>query len=193
VASLLSADQQLHTVAFARDGSAIATAGQAIQIWDIATRKERVRFTEQGDNRTGGIVYASGSIHGFMAGGVREPGEGGVYLPCVFFIVFSPDGRHLITQTGVLTSCRTSIWDTRTGKLKEVIDGAVDPYAIAAGANHFPWRARGGELETVIESAVESRPVAWFAAVQRVVAHPSGKLWAGNQGRHLYLFELRQA
>jgi WD40 repeat protein len=191
ITSMLGADQQLHAVAFAPDGSVICTAGETLQIWDIATGKERIRFAKQEKGPGRSIVYSQGDVHSSY--GQLDPEDEGFYEPCVSLIIFSLDGHYLVTQSGILTHSQTMIWDTRTGKMKETIEGALDPYPIAAGAKHFAWRARGTELETVIESAVDARPVAWFASVDRVAAHPSGKLWAGAQGRHLYLFELRQA
>jgi hypothetical protein len=61
---------------------------------------------------------------------------------------------------------------------------------MAAGAVAFPYRAI--ELwETAIERASDGQYVAWFpVALRDIATHPSGRVWAGAVGNHLYLIRL---
>ena len=62
---------------------------------------------------------------------------------------------------------------------------------IAAGAAAHPWRAIRRGLETVIERVRDGQAVAWFPAALDIIAtHPSGRVWAGGVGNHLYLIRL---
>ena len=50
---------------------------------------------------------------------------------------------------------------------------------------------RGAGLETVIEPAAGGDPIAWFPyALSHIATHPSGRLWAGSVGGHLYMIQL---
>jgi hypothetical protein len=46
-------------------------------------------------------------------------------------------------------------------------------------------------LETSIQAVGSGESVAWFPMVfERVLPHPSGRIWAGVDRYHLYLFAL---
>ena len=83
------------------------------------------------------------------------------------------------------------VWDAATGDCLEVIQGFGDVAAIAAPASVFPWRAMSRNWETVIEPASGGEAIAWFpAALEHHATHPSGRIWAGSVGNHLYLIRL---
>jgi hypothetical protein len=43
----------------------------------------------------------------------------------------------------------------------------------------------------MIEPATGGDPVAWLpAALEHLTTHPSGRIWAGSVGDHLYLIQL---
>jgi len=70
-------------------------------------------------------------------------------------------------------------------------DRRIGSSAITAG---LPFRVLTRGLETVIEEAATGRPVAWFPyALKHIATHPSGLLWAGAAGSHLYLLRLEGA
>jgi hypothetical protein len=74
-----------------------------------------------------------------------------------------------------------------------VIPGSVDIVAVAAGTTVYPWRALARGPETVIERASDGHAVAWFPApVDFIVAHPSGRAWAGAVNHQLYLIRLEE-
>ena len=83
------------------------------------------------------------------------------------------------------------VWDAASGECLEVIQGSGDIASIAAAGKVFPWRAMSRNLETVIEPAGGGEAVAWFpAAMNPIATHPSGRIWAGSVGNHLYLIRL---
>jgi len=46
-------------------------------------------------------------------------------------------------------------------------------------------------LETVIEPVCGGEAVAWFpTAMRNIATHPSGRIWAGSGGNHVYLIQL---
>ena len=101
---------------------------------------------------------------------------------------FTPDGRRIVAGSWDQT---VVIWDAESGDLLEVIQGLGDISAIAAGSARFPWRAMGRRLETVIERAEDGQAIAWFpSSMEHVTTHPSGRIWAGAFGNHVYLIQL---
>jgi WD40 repeat protein len=63
-------------------------------------------------------------------------------------VAFDSTGRRLACGSIDRT---IRVWDTETHACLEVIQGATDVRAIAAGAEAFPWRARASEGETTVE------------------------------------------
>jgi hypothetical protein len=73
----------------------------------------------------------------------------------------------------------------------EAIEGSGDVKAIAAGVSKFPLRAIARVNETVIEQAQDGEPLAWFpTALEHITTQPSGRIWAGAAGNHLYIISL---
>ena len=120
---------------------------------------------------------------------------GGAELAClrghggwVISVSFDWEGRRIVS--GSLDNT-VRVWDAATGDCLEVIQGSRDVAAIAAPASVFPWRAMSRNLETVIEPASGGEAVACFpAAMYPIATHPSGRIWAGSVGNHLYLIRL---
>ncbi|MGA8351711.1 MAG: hypothetical protein WB773_28235, partial [Isosphaeraceae bacterium] len=97
-------------------------------------------------------------------------------------------GRRIVSGSDDGT---VRVWDAATGDCLEVIPGFGDVAAIAAPASAFPWRAMSRNLETVIEPASSGEAVAWFpVGLTHRATHPSGRIWAGSVGNHLYLIRL---
>ena len=104
-------------------------------------------------------------------------------------VAFDRAGRRIVSGSWGDQTVR--VWDAATGDCLEVIPGFGDVAAIAAPASVFPWRAMSRNLETVIEPASGGEAVAWFpAALMHHATHPSGRIWAGSVGNHLYLIRL---
>jgi WD40 repeat protein len=103
-------------------------------------------------------------------------------------LAFAPDGRRVFLQS---REQRVRVLDIMSGRCVRVIEGGGDVAAIARGAEAFPWRALCTVHETVIESSAGSEPVAWFPVpLGHIATHPSGRVWAGSVGNHLYLISL---
>ena len=90
-------------------------------------------------------------------------------------------------------------WRNRVQGLMEIQDPLSeraiqrrgDVLAIVAGAARLPWRALVRGLETVIETAASGEAVAWYpAALESIITHPSGRVWAGSVASHLHLIRL---
>jgi WD40 repeat protein len=106
-------------------------------------------------------------------------------------VLFSPDGRYIVSVSWDNT---VRLWDARTGEYIEVIQGHGDVLAIAAGASVFRWRARVRNLDTIVEQSTGGATVARFPEpLADIATHPSGRLWAGAKGNHLYLLRLEGA
>jgi hypothetical protein len=104
-------------------------------------------------------------------------------------VAFAPDGRRILS--GSLLDQTVRVWDAETGTCQEVIEGQDNVAAIASGATVFPWRALIRRRETVIEPATGGEAVAWFpVAFDEIATHPSGRIWAGAFGHHVYLIQL---
>ncbi|HEX4146846.1 MAG TPA: TIR domain-containing protein [Pirellulales bacterium] len=106
-------------------------------------------------------------------------------------VAFSPDGTRIASGSHDGT---VHLWDAATGECIEVIQGSGDVRAIAVGASVFPWRALSRNQETVVERAADGAVVAWFPErLANIGTQPSGRLWAGAKGNHLYLLRLEGA
>ncbi len=108
----------------------------------------------------------------------------------VWGVSFSPDGQRIAVGLND-RSKSVQVWDTKSLKCIEDIEGTCDADAIAAGPVSFPYRLRAGELETVVEDVVTGRKIAWLpVALEQMTTHPSGHLWAGASANYLALFRL---
>jgi WD40 repeat protein len=111
------------------------------------------------------------------------------HLDGVTSVAFSPDGRRIVSGSSGDNTVR--VWDAENGECLEVINGAADAAAIAAGAGHFPWRAIGDGREMVLKPIAGGPPIAWFSvALYRKTTHPNGRIWAGGVRSYLCLFQL---
>jgi WD40 repeat protein len=103
-------------------------------------------------------------------------------------VVFDPTGRRL--QSGDGREAR--VWDTESSECLDVLSKTDEGYTPAEQVSiDFAWRASTLGLETVIEPKSGGQPVAWFSpAMCNISTHPSGRVWAGSVGNHLYIIEL---
>jgi WD40 repeat protein len=103
-------------------------------------------------------------------------------------VAFSADGTRLVSRGQDDT---TRVWEKDSGACLEVMTGAGEVTAIAAGASRCPWWAFVRQGETAVESAATRTPVAWYPTVVRALAtHPGGRLWVGGYTDHLCLLVL---
>jgi WD40 repeat protein len=107
-------------------------------------------------------------------------------------VAFDPSGRRLASKSD---GGETRIWDAQSGECLEVLQGPGEVSALVAGAaGTLAWRAMTRGLETVIEPAVGGPAIAWFSvALENITTHPSGRIWAGTVGNHLYMIQLEGA
>jgi WD40 repeat protein len=103
-------------------------------------------------------------------------------------VAFDPTGRRLASQS----DDEMRVWDALSGECLEVLLGSGEVSALVVrAAGTLAWRAMTRGLETVIEPAAGGTAVAWFSpALKRITTHPSGRIWAGVAGSHVYLIRL---
>ena len=87
---------------FSPDGTLLATSSSdaTATLWDIDTEEIRWTFTHERQEKS--VTFDSGHVQTFSTGGIGD-------------IVFSPDGRYLVT-TGQRMDCSTILWDVETGE-----------------------------------------------------------------------------
>jgi WD40 repeat protein len=168
----------VRSVSFSPDGRLIASGSDdnTVRVW----------LAEGGDMAAmlrgyeGGVAYAS---TGWIEAAILRGHEGPVSE-----VAYTLDGRQIVSGSDDGT---IRVWDARSGKCLEIIDGSGDVKAIAAGATKFPLRAIARLHETIIERADDGKPIAWFPVVlAHIVTHPSGRIWAGAAGKHPYIISI---
>ncbi len=189
------------SVAFDPTGRRLASGSSdhTVRVWDVATGAETACLREQ----VGGVSsvafdptgrrLASGSQFGTVR--VWDSATGAELACvrgqdcCVSSLAFDRSGRRLASGSDDGT---VRVWDAESWERLESLPGGGYVSAIAAGvAGAFTSRAMVRGLETVIETAVESEGVAWFSpGLHCMTTHPTGRLWAGSAGSHLYLIRL---
>src|SRR5262249_52738922 len=123
-------------------------------------------------------------------------GRGETVTYGVSAVAFTADGQQIVTLSisgePFLSETYTSrVWDERSGVCLKPLQGMGSFPAVCAGSH---WQAviRGPEVE--ITSAETGQVVGRFPAVLGcLTAHPSGRIWAGSSGKHLYHFALEQS
>jgi WD40 repeat protein len=193
---------EVRAIAFTPDGLRLATGAhdRTVRLWDTDTGRERLCLRGMGTEvwsvafSPGGDLLAAGSF----AGGIRiwQLPRGALlsswdgHRGTVGCLAFTPDGQ-LISFGADEQTVRT--WEPLTGAAKGVlsgIGGLGDVAALAAGPSRFPWRAVARGDETVVEASATGEPGARLpVALSGIVAHPSGRTWAGIERGHLYFAE----
>jgi telomerase protein component 1 len=173
-------------VAFSADGGlgASASTDGRIRLWDLAQGRLVSSFS---------FLDALRRPRGLLSPVADE--ESGLSYR-VIELAFSPEGKRLATQfeaaypeeSGLISFAETQFWDTSLGEYVETVCGDGDFRAISAAAE---WRALIRRHGIEIESARSGEVAAWFPVrLDRLVAHPSGRTWAGAVGKNLYVFVL---
>jgi hypothetical protein len=190
----------VNSVAFDPQGGRIVRGSddEMVRVWDASSGRElaclrghedavtSVAFDPQGgrivsgsDDKTVRVWDASSGRELTCLRGHEDP---------VTSVAFDPQGGRIVSRSSDKT---VRVWDAASGACFEVIPGTGDVMAIAAGAVAYPWRAVSRGQETVIERASDGQAVAWFpAALETRATHPTGRVWAGSVGNHLYLIRL---
>jgi WD40 repeat protein len=106
-------------------------------------------------------------------------------------LAFSPDGLRLAGVSVKYAGYTLRVWDLQTGACLEIIRGGRCAADAAEAKASLPWQAVQDQLETTIRSAATGQPVAWLSQpVRRLTAHPSGRTWAGEVDKYVFLFTL---
>jgi len=200
LACLRGHDHTVLSVAFDREGRRIVSGSMdhTVRLWDAASGAELACLRGH-DHEVNSVAFDREGrriVSGSWDKTVRVwDAASGAELAClrghdsvVNSVAFDREGRRIVSRSWDGT---VRLWDAATGDCLEVIQGSGDVAAIAAPASVFPWRAMSRKWETVIEPASGGEAVAWFpAALLHHATHPSGRIWAGSVGNHLYLIRL---
>jgi WD40 repeat protein len=198
------------SVAFSADGLRAVSGSydRSVRLWDVQRQSclaalydhndlvESVALSDDGIYIAGGyrdgIIRiwntARGRIFDFFLGwsvGVLQGHDDRVVE-----LLFSADRRRLVSSSW---DGSMRIWDVKSRKCLEIVNGTGDVSAIAAGSGAFPWRALKRERvgETVVEPAAGGPPTARFPElIQYITTHPDGRTWAGAVNNHLVLLKL---
>jgi len=187
-------------VAYSPDGQHIVSCASdaTIRVWDTVSGREiavlrghvgnvlSVAYSEDGQRIISGS--ADLTIRVWDAKGYAMLAVLGNRVGYVYRVCGTADGRRIITDS---RNGMIRVWDARSGDCLEIIEGACDMKAIAAGASRFPLRAIARGHATIIEQVESGKPIAWFpTALAHIVTHPSGRTWAGAVGNHVYIIRL---
>ena len=103
-------------------------------------------------------------------------------------VAWAPDGRRI---AGVSFDNTVRVWNVLAAECLEVIRGQGDVAAIDEERSRSAWRALARGSETVIQAAAAKKPVARFPeALEHIIAHPGGRIWAGANASYVHLITL---
>jgi WD40 repeat protein len=196
-------DQQATGVAFDPTGRCLVSGGfdRTVRLWTTSSGTQAPLH----DHEKRILSVAVDPTGRRIASGSRdEPvriwdADSGTQLAClsvheieVARVVFDPTGRRLAAGSRDNTG---RVWAVDTGECLEVLTRWGDIGWFGEESDfHSCWRVLTGRLETMIAHSEVGPMVAWFPEALEIIAgHPSGRVWAGSAGNHLYIIRLEGA
>jgi len=193
-------ERDVKSVAFDSTGRRLANGSQdgTVRVWDAATGAE-IACLRGHEGIVWSVVFdptgrrlascADSTVRVWDTATGAEISRLHGHEDSILSVAFDPTGRRLAKGDGGATR----LWDAESWECLEVFSRTDEGYATAeqAAAVAFAWRALPRGLETVIEPKAGGEAIAWFSpALSHVSTHPSGRMWAGSAGNHVYLIRL---
>lgn len=191
-------DRGASSVAASRDGRFFVSGAsdRTVRVWDAATGLEVMCL--RGHERSVGCVDVSDDGRRVVSGSDDETVRVwdttyGQELLCLrghdnplVSVAFSDGGRKIVSSSWDDTQRMWREWDAASGKCLRERRGGAEPRT--RESQSFPFVVSAAPLETGFQNAATGHPVVWLVeSLQMISPHPSGRVWTGSEGNHLYV------